>query len=223
MILVMLALVLGGAPALAADAPDTGWETTMDPQATRAITWTSVEQATLDRGEAVSRYWKDGDGRSRGLSAVVVNAPAPAVWHAIVDFDAYVQFMPYVTASYVTSWEEATDYTRILAGYQLTTLGVNTRYKLDNRWYPDQGLMIFDVRPEGSGPISAGDGFWRVSPWKTAGAVLLEYSVDMSMQWWVPSVLERKAASRLPTVVRLMKRQAERDPRASVPDRPPLR
>ena len=89
-----------------------------------------------------------------------------------------------------------------------STMGVNTRYRLDNRWYADKGVMLFNVVPEGSGPISTGDGWWRVSTWG-ASQSLLEYSVDMAMQWWVPSMLERKAAGRLPTVVRVTKRRAE--------------
>lgn len=188
---------------------DPAWEVDIDPLASHSQTsWTPTERAALDRGEAVSRHWSDSKGRARGMSAVVVQAPSEALWKVIVDFDAYVEFFPYVTASYLTRWEEARDHTHILAGYQLTTMGVTTRYRLDNRWYPDKGVMVFDVVPEGTGPISAGDGWWRVSPWG-AGQVLLEYSVDMAMQWWVPSMLERKAASRLPTVVRLTKRRAE--------------
>lgn len=218
--LVLLASSLG---VTRLEAPDPGWEAIMDTSATPRTSWTATEQATLERGEAVSRHWRDATGRARGLSAVLVRAPAAAVWKAIVDIDAYVEFMPYVTASYVTSWDEAPDHTRIVAGYHLTTLGVTTRYRLDHRWYADQGLILFDVVPEGSGPIAAGDGFWRVSPWKGASElVLLEYSVDMAMQWWVPSMLERKAASRLPTVVRLMKRRAERAvATGSVPSRAP--
>lgn len=170
--------------------------------------WTPEERAVLVRGEPSSRHWRDVRGRARGLSAILVSAPAPAVWKQIVDIDAYVDFMPYVTASYVSTWEEAPEYTHIVAGYQLTTMGVNTRYKLDNRWYADKGVLVFDIVPDGTGPISAGDGWWRVSPWDSTH-VLLEYSVDMTMQWWVPSALERKAADRLPLVVRLLKRRAE--------------
>ncbi len=211
-----LAVVMWVGLAARAEAQDTEWSANMDVQATPKTTWSAEDQAALERGEAISRHWRDAEGRARGLSAVLVNAPASTVWKAIVDIDAYVEFMPYVTASYVSSWEEARDHTRILAGYQLTTLGVTTKYRLDNRWYADKGVLVFDVLPEGTGPIAAGDGFWRVSPWKSArGQVLLEYSVDMAMQWWVPSALERKAASRLPTVVRLIKRRAERATAAS--------
>lgn len=187
---------------------DRGWEASMDPRS--ETSWTAAEVAALERGEAISRHWRDADGRARGLGAVLVRAPANAVWKVVVDIDAYVEFMPYVTASYVTRWDEAPDHTRILAGYHLTTLGVTTRYRLDHRWYADQGYILFDVLPEGSSPISGGDGWWRVRPWKGGSdRVILEYSVDMAMHWWVPSVLERKAAGRLPTVVRLIKRRAE--------------
>ncbi len=197
-----------------AETAETEWDTTMDLEATPNTTLSAEERAALERGEAISRHWRDAQGRARGLSAVLVNAPATSVWKAIVDVDAYVEFLPYVTASYVLSWEEETDYTRILAGYSLTTMGVTTKYRLDHRWYADKGVIVFDVIPEGSSPIAAGDGFWRVSPYRGArGQVLLEYSVDMAMQWWVPSVLERKAASRLPTVVRLIKRRAEQPPK----------
>lgn len=208
----LLSVTLAADPVVAADewsAPDPAWEVDIDPLAANSLThWTSTERAALDRGEAVSRHWSDSKGRAKGMSAVVVNTSADALWRVIVDFDAYVEFFPYVTASYTTRWEEAADHTHILAGYQLTTMGVNTRYRLDNRWYPDRGVLMFEVLPEGSGPISTGAGWWRVSPW-SKGSVLLEYSVDMATQWWVPSVLERKAASRLPTVVRTTKRRAE--------------
>ena len=189
--------------------PDPSWEVEIDPLSSQSRTnWSPTERATLDRGEAVSRHWTDTRGRAHGMSAIIVNAPTATVWKVIVDFDAYVQFFPYVTASYTTRWEEEPDYTHILSGYQLTTMGVNTRYRLDNRWYADKGVMLFNVVPEGSGPISTGDGWWRVSTWG-ASQSLLEYSVDMAMQWWVPSMLERKAAGRLPTVVRVTKRRAE--------------
>ena len=181
------------------------------PSSIAVTSWNASERAVLSRGEPVARHWRDSSGRARGLSAVVVSAPAEVVWKQIVDIDAWVEFLPYVTQSYTSLWEEEAEYTHILAGYQLTTMGVNTRYKVDNRWYADQGVMVFQVTPEGSGPISGGDGWWRVSPWPGArGQVLLEYSVDMSMQWWVPSMIERKAADRLPTVVRLIGRRAEK-------------
>lgn len=172
--------------------------------------WTAAELAALGRGEAVARHWSETRGRSRGLAATLVSAPSANVWRQIVSFDAYVEFMPYVTASWVSSWTEEAEYTHILAGYHLTTMGITTRYRLDNRWYADRGVMLFDVAPDGSGPIVSGDGWWRVSPWRrAAGKVLLEYTVDMGMQWWVPGSLERKAADRLPVVVRLIKRRAE--------------
>lgn len=184
-----------------------------DMQRIDAITvtdWSAAEQAVLARGDAVARHWSEGRGRSRGLSAILVAAPPSLVWRQIVEFDAYVEYMPYVTASWVSSWTEEAEYTHIVAGYHLTTMGITTRYRLDNRWYPDRGVMVFDVAPDGSGPIVSGDGWWRVSGWPAApGKVLLEYTVDMGMQWWVPGSLERKAADRLPVVVRLIKRRAE--------------
>lgn len=210
-----LALFLAVGLAAASEPPDREWDFSMDVQATPNTSWSADERAALERGEAISRHWRDAEGRARGLSAVLVNASTVNVWKVIVDIDAYVEFMPYVTASYVTRWTEAEIYTQIEAGYHLTTLGVTTRYRLDHRWYADKGVIVFDVLPEGSSPIAAGDGFWRVSAWNGSPGpggrprVILEYSVDMAMQWWVPSVLERKAASRLPTVVRLIKRRAE--------------
>ena len=179
------------------------------PQDIPATRWTAEEAAALNRGEAVARHWKDASGRYQGLSAVPISAPSSVIWHQIVDFDAYVEFMPYVTASWVSSWTEEADCTRIVAGYHLTTKGYVTRYRLDNRWYPDKSVLVFNVSPESTGPLTSGDGWWRVSPWNGGGKLLLEYSVDMGMQWWVPGALERKAADRLPLVVRLMKRRSE--------------
>lgn len=171
--------------------------------------WTAEERRALLAGEPVARSWRDEDGRSRGLTAALVKAPEAVIWKQIVDIDAYVEFMPYVTASYLTRWEEAADHTHIVAGYHLTTLGVTTRYNLDERWYADRGLMLFRVTPVGAGPVNGGDGWWRVSPFAADGRMLLEYSVDLSTQWWVPSALERRAASRLPTLIRLMRKRAE--------------
>ena len=203
-----LLLNLGGEPPPVLD--ETSERPMMTPASIPSITWTAEERATLSGGQPVSRHWRDTDGRARGLSAAVVSAPAPSVWAQVVDLDAYVKFLPYVTASHTDRVEPRGDHTLIIGGYQLTTMGVTTRYRLDNRWYVDRDVLVFDIASEGAGPIDTGDGWWRVTPWEgPGGQVLLEYSVDLAMRWWVPSFLERRAADRLPVLVRLMKQRAE--------------
>jgi ribosome-associated toxin RatA of RatAB toxin-antitoxin module len=174
--------------------------------------WTAEERAVLDQGQAVHRYERDASGRQYGRAAVRVRAPADAVWTAVLDYDHYVRFLPYVTASAETSRTPTSAGERVKATYDITVKGMVTHFALDSELRRSDGVVAFTLSSHDGGAVEAGQGWWRLTPWEDEANVwLLEYGVDLGLRWWVPGFVERKAADRgLPVLVRQMARQAER-------------
>lgn len=174
--------------------------------------WTDAERVLLDQGLPVHRYERDPSGRQYGRAAVRVRAPADAVWGAVLDYDNYVRFLPYVTASAETSRGPTGAGERVQATYDITVKGMVTHFALDSELRRDDGVVAFTLSSNEGGAVDAGQGWWRLTPWTGEPNVwLLEYGVDLGLRWWVPGFVERKAADRgLPVLVRQMARQAER-------------
>lgn len=171
---------------------------------------TSEERVLLEAGQVVYRSDLAREGSS-GLSMVLVNTPAKDVWEVVLDFDSYVLFLPYVTAS----WSELREplhagVTRLRWGMELTTKGVVTRYAVEGRLHSPGGYMTWEMVPVGSSPMSRATGYWMSSAWDD-GRTLLIYSVDVETAWWLPISVHRKAADRgLPATVALFGRRAEK-------------
>jgi ribosome-associated toxin RatA of RatAB toxin-antitoxin module len=165
------------------------------------------EVARLATGETVYRY-EVVDGRDGGIAARLVQASADDLWHEILDYDAYVEYLPYVTASSTeAAYPEEAGHV-VESSIQLTTRGRVTTYRVRNAWHPDQGYLDFVMT--GRGPVKGGTGWWRVDPWPTDGRMLLVYRVELVTAWWVPWFTKRMAARRgLPTVVQLVGERAE--------------
>ena len=156
-------------------------------------------------------WWhqRDEAGWERGRAAIRVDAPAEVLWQVITDYDAYVEFLPYVTESVTLSRQREGAAERIRSQYALTVRGVVTRYHLEGLFSAAEGALHFRYLPEG-GPLAEGEGWWRVSAWPEGGS-LLEYEVALRPRWWVPGFLTRAAAERgLADLVRLMGARAER-------------
>lgn len=183
------------------------------PEAPPALSYTDEECARLDAGEAVSREepWQERTGI---VAAILIDAPAEVVWRQVIDYDAYVQFMPYVTASSTDKVIAANDHTDIDCSMELTTKGFVTRYDVRNHWYPDEGFMQFELLPSHAGPLKHADGYWRVEPWqKDPSRTMLAYRLDVELPWYVPAFAWDMASNRLPRVVHLLAKRAEADAR----------
>jgi ribosome-associated toxin RatA of RatAB toxin-antitoxin module len=160
--------------------------------------------------------WNGLDG---GLAAIVVDAPVDVVWKHIVDYDAYVVFLPYVTASSLDATWPLGDHTVYDCSMQLTTKGIVTRYKVRNWRYDSEGYMTFRMLPMAGNPLDQATGYWRVEPWsEDARRTLMAYRIDVDTSWYIPAFIRNKAAARaLPTVVQLIADRAEAEAAGTTP------
>ena len=161
---------------------------------------TSVERALLDGGEVVVRQ-DAARGGSSGLAMILVDAPAEDVWQVVLDYDAYVEFLPYVTASRLDTVEDdVTTYT-----IELTVKGLSTRYAGTAKRLGDE--LAWELMPVGMSPMRTSRGSWRVQ--ELEGKTLIVYRAEAETAWWLPTSVHRKAADAgLPTMVRLVAERA---------------
>lgn len=141
---------------------------------------------------------------------ILVEASSAEVWAVIEGFGAYVEFLPYVTASYVLASPDELGEGTWRWGMELTAKGVVTRYVTDAR--RDGDVMTWEMQPEGSSPMRRSAGSWEVRAWD-ADRVLLIYRAQADTAWWIPVFVHRKAADAgLPAMVRLVAARAVDSP-----------
>lgn len=166
----------------------------------------AAELRALEAGRVVVRS-DTGRGGSMGLSMRLVQASAERIWEVVLDFDGYVDFLPYVTASWTEGTPTQLGEGRYRWGMELTTRGVTTRYSVDCR--RAEGELDWTMSPVGASPMRSSTGSWRVVPWD-AQRVLLVYVATVDTAWWVPPSVHRQAADRgLSGIVDLVAQQAE--------------
>ncbi len=170
-----------------------------------------AERAGLRAGQAIHRHGREDGGRVAGCSAVVARATPEAVWRHILDFDAYVTFLPYVTASRTIERTDAPTGSRIVVGLELTTLGIVTHYRMEHQPHPEAGWCAWTLVPERGNPFRGATGSWQVLPFEEdPERTLLVYQAEVTMGWWIPDFLQIRAADRgLPVLVDLVRRRAE--------------
>ena len=167
-----------------------------------AITPTTEEAARLKAGETVVRQ-DTARGASSGVAMAWVEVPPEKVWAVILDFDAYVEFLPYVTSSRSTVSRSG----QRGAELELTTKGYVTRYHQSIADHRDRGYVTFKMQPLGWSPMRTSSGWWRVTPWE--GGSLIVYSVDVATAFYVPkSTHDKAAAVGLPRMVELVAARA---------------
>lgn len=165
-----------------------------------AVVPTASERAALDAGEVVVRA-DTRRGGSSGLSMMLLDVPPETVWDVILGFDAYVEFLPYITASSLESSSED----RYAYTIELTVKGLTTRYAGTAERSGDE--LAWALEPIGASPMRRSSGTWRVQ--ELEGRSLLVYSAEAETAWWLPTSMHRKAADAgLPTMVRLVGRRA---------------
>lgn len=153
----------------------------------------------------------NADGtREAGVSMQVIEGTPDEIWPHVVDCDRYVSFLPYVTGSTRSNFEETEDGATWTCAMELTTKGFVTRYAVDTTWIREEGRATFGMT-EGSGNVlKAADGFWQTLPWDD-DHTLLVYVFESRAAWWVPGFAKRLAAERgLSDVTRLIGRQVQR-------------
>lgn len=183
-----------------------------DPErAPPTLEFSPEELDRLAAGGTIYRHEAYED-RVVGVAAVATRAAPEAIWRHITDYDAYVRFLPYVTASRTVG----TDGRRTTCALELTTLGVVTRYEMENWAWPERGYLNWALSPAAGNPLQGATGSWQVSPFTgtlppdSPPLTLLSYRTEVTMSWWIPDFLQARAADRgLPTLVRLIRRQAE--------------
>lgn len=169
-----------------------------------ALELQDAELEALQEGQVVTRQ-ELARGGSAGLAMMLVDATPDHVWDVILDVDRYVEFLPYVTSSWLVSDDPAA----LKWGMELTTKGVVTRFNASGVLHRDEGYLAWEMRPVGSSPLRASRGWWRVET--VDSRTLLVYQADVQTAWWIPTRTHQKAASRgLPTLVSLMAARAAR-------------
>lgn len=173
----------------------------------------SRQTRQLERGEVVHGSLSTGSRRMLGYATAFSRAPVAALWRHVLDLDAYVRFLPYVTASRVSGRESRDGVQRISCQLELTTLGVVSQYEMENAWYPERGLLSWLIRSlTPPGGLTA-TGSWIVQPEPgVEGRTRLSYLAEVGVNWWVPEYIRLRAANRgLPTIVRLIRERAEEE------------
>lgn len=175
------------------------------------VEFTDQERSAMVAGEVVYKVTKASSNRLVGVSAAVTTAPPEVLWKHILDFDAYVTYLPYVTASQTESRTPIDHGEWVVARLELTTLGVVTRYVMENAWYPERGFLNWMLVPKASNPLNRVYGSWQVEPLQgMEGRWVLIYSADADLRWWVPDFLQARAADRgLAVLVKLIRKRAE--------------
>lgn len=172
------------------------------------ITLSAAELTQLEGGEVVIRQ-SHAERGSGGAAMALVDGTVQETWAAILDFDNYVRFLPYITASWTENTPRDAPENALRWGLELTTKGVVTRYRVDCLLYSEQGYMAWEMRPTGYSPLAASQGWWRVEPWPgDPSKTLMVYQVKVETAWWLPERVHRFAADQgLGTTVEKMRRQ----------------
>jgi ribosome-associated toxin RatA of RatAB toxin-antitoxin module len=149
---------------------------------------------------------------SGGTGMMVSDAPVAAVWRVIVDYDHYVDFLPYVTGSRVDSHEYHDDHEQVDSTIELTTRGIVTEYSIRNEVWKDAGWMGFVMLPKPGNPLKDVIGWWRVEEFDgAADRTLVTYSIDATADWWVPAWVRNRATDNaVPRTTRLVAERAEK-------------
>lgn len=169
------------------------------------------EREALLRGETLKHHAHGGKS-SAGVSLALSAASETQVWATITDFAAYVEYLPYVTASWTESVSTPEPGLQVYTwGMELTTKGVVTRYAVESRRRVVERWMRWRMQPRGSSPMSEASGYWLTAPFDGAqDRTLIVYAADVRTAWWLPTPIHRKAADRgLPAMVSLVGRRAE--------------
>ena len=172
--------------------------------------WTPEERTALRCGQTVYRH-STGRRSDDGMAAVVVKTTAETLAEHILDVDAYVEFLPYVTGSRVLRTEEFSDHRRVDAELELTTKGIVTRYEIETRWYPEASWLPFQMVAHTGGALRGGSGSWHLYRWdEDWSRTLLVYDIRLESARWVPGFARRLAANRgLPAAAELIAKRAE--------------
>ena len=101
-------------------------------QAPPELTIDATERASLKTGEVVIRQGHEERG-SVGTAMALVDGTAEESWAAILDFENYVRFLPYITASWTESPGRGAKENALRWGLELTTKGRSVRVDGGNR------------------------------------------------------------------------------------------
>lgn len=174
---------------------------------------TLIETRLLRRGSTVYRHIRE-EGRERGASFTLVDATPAEIWPHVLDVDAYVSFLPYVTASRDVSQHQEGAQVVSDSTLEFTTRGITTHYDLQHRWLPGVDTVAFTMSPVGRSPMRGSTGWWQAEPWaEDPTKTLLSYHVDVELAWWIPRKYRRTSAIYgLSVITDLVGRQAEPSP-----------
>lgn len=168
------------------------------------------ERSRLERGEIVYKAVEQDPHRTTGISCGFVRAPRERIWNEILSFDSYRSFLPYVTSCRSLDREPIPGGERIRVELELTTMGMVTRYRLDNRCYPEICLVAWSLEPGALNPLHRVKGTWTVYPGPDPEQWLVVYRAEVDVRWWLPEFLKVRAADRgLPVLLTCIRKRAE--------------
>lgn len=154
---------------------------------------TADEVVALRTDGRAYRYTREGSV-DHGVSLTLVDAPAAQIWSAIADYDRYVTYLPYVTASTTLDRHTAGTHEVAVGLLELTTRGIRTRYRVEHHLYPEAAYASFTITSQGSGLLDA-EGTWHLTPWQDDPSLsVLVVQVHVETAWYVPRKVKRHAA-----------------------------
>ena len=169
------------------------------------------EQATLQKGDAVRKQARSGNG-GRGIAIMDVSAPAEDVWSVITDFEQYPKWIDQMSASSIYDTSKNSDHTEILVDFTLSAMMISVQYYIDHSYHPEQGYLTWTLDYSKHSDLDDSTGYWLVYPSPDdPSKSRVEYSVDLRVSGWIPGFVEDMLANQgLVDATKWVKRESEK-------------
>ena len=152
------------------------------------------QEASLASGKPVltQKRYDDLPG-GRGVAIMDVHAPIEDVWSTIESFTSYPTWIDQVDVC--EPYKRAGDH--VFVRFVLNTFGVDVEYFVDHIVAKDRGFISWTLDYSRESDLDDSAGYWlvRAHPSK-AGWTRVEYSVDLMVASWVPTMVASSITER---------------------------
>ena len=113
----------------------------------------------------------------------VVDAPVEDVWHVIIDFNSFGEFMPNTIFYKPVGWKDGKLFVDCRIKVALLTMDYQLSYIIDEKFHTTYWFYI-------KGPIRDTQGYFRVEPYEN-GRSLVTYTTTVEVGKAVPGFIEK--------------------------------